>query len=109
MFKTELEFWTKPARYLVFFSSEDCELESDVSSLTYILYSLEFCAFLQGFWPLDRSTFVFLLSLVSKKEDDYLQLEQIRDVYGKRNSRRKDLNSSVILRDGSKEKSTSDV
>ena len=91
------------------YSRDDCELENDVSSLTYILYSLEFCAFLQGFWPLDRSTFVFIVSLISKKEDDYFQLEQIRDVYGKRNSRKKDLNSSVILRGGSKEKSASDV
>lgn len=95
--------------YCKIYSRDDCELENDVSSLTYILYSLEFCAFLQGFWPLDRSTFVFIVSLISKKDDDYFQLEQIRDVYGKRNSRKKDLNSSVILRGGSKEKSTSDV
>lgn len=75
----------------------------------YILYSLEFCCFVQGLWPLDASTIRYLVRQFVPRDDQSDQLKLIPNFYIK--GRRKDLNSSVILRNASSKShpSTSDV
>jgi len=93
--------------------SAACNLfqSGDLSSLVYVLYSLEFFSFVQCVWPLDASSIGYLWSHFQKKDDgDLHHLKYIQNIYGKRLSRRKEQNGSVILRHSSKEKnSTSDT
>lgn len=86
----------------------ECELKSNLSCLMYILYSLEFCCFVQGLWPLDASTIRYLVGQFVPRDDQSDQLKLIPNFYIK--GRRKDLNSSVILRNASSKShpSTSD-
>jgi len=90
------------------FFSEECSRETDLSSLLYVVYSLEFCSFVQGLWPLDASTVRYLLSQIIKPDDEVDKFNRIPDVYAKRNSGKK--TGSVILnRSSNNHPSTSDV
>ena len=72
------------------------EKKFDLSCLIYVLYSLEFCCFIQGFWPVDAGTVRYFISLFIKNEDkEYFQLKQIPDIYSKRQKRSKDFNGSI--------------
>lgn len=62
----------------------ECETaEWDLDCLVYMLYTLEFCVFIQAIWPLDATFFIFLISCFNRSSkanenrDEELRLEQI--------------------------------
>ena len=48
------------------FSSECRTPEWDLDCLVYMLYTLEFCVFIQAIWPLDATFFIYLISCFNR-------------------------------------------
>ena len=102
------------------FRSECKTPEWDLDCLVYMLYTLEFCVFIQAIWPLDATFFIYLISCFNRSSkagfnvqlnsfvwfvknhdkakenrDEEMRLEQIPKFFREKNENLKD---SIILR-----------